>query len=353
MLAQELERAFARKLGRFGMVAAALIAVEAVPGLVIMRNRLRVCRSALFCRFGRNGLVGLAPVEHDRAFGLLGDQVRNRASIVRYRAGKTGQPGAGHPRRCAAEAVAHDADLADRLRVLDRGSDVGQGVFPFQALHDGDRRLDVGLGVAGFVVAPCTVEYRGSDDQETVGCVPVGDCPDMAVDTEDLLHHNKTATRLAGRLAAIGPECVAVGGFKFDHRSHLSSLFPRKCEVYCETQAILIHGPSLCFAETPWRSQVSAPLASRCLCRLTNQEKSKRPAPRPAATSSIIGMQRMNRSLPPTTRIKPSLNDMLASTAIVIEVTACVADRDPISCRRRLERVTASTSVSPEITATT
>src|SRR3990172_9066406 len=118
MLAQELHRSFTGKLGRFGMVAAALVAVETVAGFVIVRHRLWMRRRDFLRRLERDRMVRFSPVEHHRAFRMFADQIRNRTAIIGHRAGKTRDPRGGHPRHRAAVAVTHDADLAPRLPAL-------------------------------------------------------------------------------------------------------------------------------------------------------------------------------------------------------------------------------------------
>src|SRR5438445_12309405 len=83
VLAEEFERALAGELGCRGVVALALIAVEAVIGGIHEDLHLRVrSRELLYAGDGKHR-IALAEVRHERAFGLLVAGVQDAAAVVR------------------------------------------------------------------------------------------------------------------------------------------------------------------------------------------------------------------------------------------------------------------------------
>src|ERR1700716_2207101 len=110
VLAQELERARARELRALGVIRAALIAVEAVAGRVDEGLRARVLRRGLLRGVDRDRLIGLAPVEHDRALRFFAGVAGDAAAVVAHGARQAREARRRHPRDRPAPAVADDAD---------------------------------------------------------------------------------------------------------------------------------------------------------------------------------------------------------------------------------------------------
>src|SRR5215469_13054889 len=120
MLAEEIEAAAERQLRRAGIVAAALVAIEAVPSGIDMERDLGM-RSAHLLHVGhRDALVGLAEVQHDRHARLLVGMRSDRPAIITDSGGDAAQPRRREISERAAPAIADDADLADLRRLVDR-----------------------------------------------------------------------------------------------------------------------------------------------------------------------------------------------------------------------------------------
>ena len=171
--------------------------------------------------FERNRSVDFAPLEHDRALGLFVDQRGDRATVVGHRAGNAGQAARGHPGDHAAPAVADDASLAGGFAVFERCCDFLERVIQIDLLHDLDAGSDIGLGVAGFILALDSVEERRCDRQVAVGGKTVGDAADVLVRAEDLRSHDDQAARLAGGLCDVCVELVSVRCFQLNSLTHV------------------------------------------------------------------------------------------------------------------------------------
>ena len=169
----------------------------------------------------RNRSVDLAPLEHDRALGLFVDQGRDRATVVRHRAGDARQAAGSHPGDYAAPAVANDAGLASGFAVFERCCDFLERVIEIDLLHDLDAGSDVGLRVAGFILALDAVEERRCDREVAVGGKAVGDAADVFVRAEDLRGHDDQAARLAGGLCDVCVKLVSVRCFQLNSLAHV------------------------------------------------------------------------------------------------------------------------------------
>src|SRR5271157_5660177 len=106
VLAHPGDGAFACELRRGGVVAPALVAVEAVLGRVEKHPHLGV-RCGQFLHAGeRDGAVALAEVGAYRTARLLGDRVGHASAVVGDGTGEARYARGAHPTQVAAPAVA-------------------------------------------------------------------------------------------------------------------------------------------------------------------------------------------------------------------------------------------------------
>src|ERR1700758_3179730 len=108
VLAQKVERALPRQRRSSGVVALALVAVEAVLGIVEedVDFRMRLLEAAHACDGDRG--VALPEVSHDGALRLFIDRFDHAAAVVADRAGKAVEPRRRHPGHEATPAIADD-----------------------------------------------------------------------------------------------------------------------------------------------------------------------------------------------------------------------------------------------------
>src|SRR3954463_12190363 len=113
VLAEEGDGALACELGGFGVVGAALVAVEAVAGAAVeVALHLRVFSQQFLGLRRRRALVELAEIAHHRDLRLLILEVRHAAAVVGHRGGEARRSCGRYPRHRAAPAIANDADFA-------------------------------------------------------------------------------------------------------------------------------------------------------------------------------------------------------------------------------------------------
>src|SRR6185312_16781496 len=117
MFLEEFERALERGLGGLGVVAAALVAAEAVPGLVDIERDIGPRCLHLLDVAHRDALILIAEMQHHRYLRLLARVRRHHAAVIAYRCGSAGQPRRGEEGEPAAPAIAHRADLAELLGI--------------------------------------------------------------------------------------------------------------------------------------------------------------------------------------------------------------------------------------------
>src|SRR5262245_38520699 len=118
---EELEAAAQRELRRGRVVAASLVSVEPVIGVVHMDHDSRLRFADLVDVGQRNVRVLRAEMHHHRALGFPVELAGNAAAIVGDRTGDTAEIGRGEPCDQAAEAIADNADLAEAFAIVDRG----------------------------------------------------------------------------------------------------------------------------------------------------------------------------------------------------------------------------------------
>src|SRR5262245_8121770 len=223
VLAEELQGARHRRLRRRRVVAAALVAVEAVVGGIVVDQHVGMGLAQLVHMRHRDVHVLVAEMHHGRHLWLLALGAVDAAAIVgRHRIGP--EPGRRQPGDGAAPAVAGDRDLAGAalLQLLDRRLDVlDRLVEPelghvLAALGDGVGRvaeLDAGLDV---------VEEPRRQRQIAVGRELVGHRPDVMVDPEDLLDDDHAALGRAPGRGQIGADLAGLG-LKTDIFTHEDS----------------------------------------------------------------------------------------------------------------------------------
>src|SRR5215217_1998123 len=211
VLAEELQRARHGLLGGRDVVAAALVAMEAVIGRVIEDLHGGMELAELVHVRHRDVHVLVAEMHLDRHLGCLALGAVDAAAIVgRHRVGL--EPGRRQPGDGAAPAVAGDRHLLDAapLQLLDRRLDVlDRLVAPelghvLAALGDGVGRvaeLDAGLDV---------VEEPRRQREIAVGRELVGHRPDMVVDAEDLLDDHDAALGRALRRGKVGGDLAGL-----------------------------------------------------------------------------------------------------------------------------------------------
>src|SRR5437667_4347934 len=181
VLAQEFQRTLARELGCRGVVALALIAVEAVIGGIHEDLRFRVrSRELLYAGDGKHR-IALAEMRHERAFGLLVAGVEYPVAIVREGTGESGRARGTHPDDEAAPAIADDADAAGGgRRVAGRGDIVQSRTGARPRLELATAR-DVLRRIADIELALVTVEQRRRDRDVAIRCKSVADGADVAI----------------------------------------------------------------------------------------------------------------------------------------------------------------------------
>src|SRR5581483_2714139 len=207
VVVEPCQRAGPGVLGRLRLVAVALVAVEAVPGLGVADDlRLlagrRRRRPQLLDAVDRDALVEVA-VEAEpggpQPGGLLDQRPEAEppfgdAPAVEGDGGAEVSPGGGHQRHRPAHAEADDAGLREGApgagEVAEGGVDVGHHAFGGQLLHVGRDRREVAVAELG--VAAAVEEVRG-DGQPSLGGEVPGDVLDVVVDAERLLDHDDAA----------------------------------------------------------------------------------------------------------------------------------------------------------------
>ena len=106
------------------------------------------------------------------------------------------------PHDRAAEAIADDADLAAFLGDFDRGGCVAQRLLDIDLADDGHAARPRIRIVADIKTLLDVIEHRRRDREIAFGGEPVGDRPDMGVDTKNLLNDDDPAAGLSRRVRA-------------------------------------------------------------------------------------------------------------------------------------------------------
>ena len=104
------------------------------------------------------------------------------------------------------------------LKRLMAYSSIGHVGYALMGLAVGS---DVGLRVAGFILALDAVEERRCDREVAVGGKAVGDAADVFVRAEDLRGHDDQAARLAGGLCDVCVKLVSVRCFQLNSLAHV------------------------------------------------------------------------------------------------------------------------------------
>src|SRR5215204_2357735 len=228
MRGEESHRALARDAGAVGVVARALVAIEALAGGVdVDLDALRVRRPHLLDVGQRNGVVLLAEMHQHRAARRL---LRNRAdaaAVIRHGGGEPGKARRRNPGEKSAPAIADHRGLAGLLDEVPRRRDVGERVLGRGLPLERDAFLDLVLAVAERDPGPDAVEQRRGDGQVAVCRETVGDPPDMAVDAEDLLDHDERALRRPRRPRHIGRRLEPARRAKSHRLAHWMPFFTR------------------------------------------------------------------------------------------------------------------------------
>src|SRR5215207_1021071 len=211
VLAEELQRARHGLFGGRGVVAAALVAMEAVIGRVVEDLHVGMELAELVHVRHRDVHVLVAEMQLGRHLGLLVLEAVDAATVV-TRDSVGLEPGRGQPGDGATPAVAGDRDLlgAAPLQLLDRGLDVLDRLVEAElghvlaALGNGVGRvaeLDAGLDM---------VEEPRRQREIAVGRELVGHRPDVVVDAEDLLDDHHAALGRAFRRGEVGADLTGL-----------------------------------------------------------------------------------------------------------------------------------------------
>src|SRR5438552_4431922 len=226
VLAQERERALPCEPGRLGVVALALIAVEAVLGVVEEELRFRMrCGEMPRARHRDRG-IALAEMRHERALGLLAPSLEDSAAVVRDRAGESGQPGSAHPGDESTPAVYDNADATGGSDGVGRRRDIGQRHLGGGSGLELATARDILRRVTDIEVALIAIEQRRRDGHVTIGREAAADAADVAVDAEDLLGNDQSPAWLAlpRRIGTIRRQPKPVGGGQLHPLAHRSFL---------------------------------------------------------------------------------------------------------------------------------
>src|SRR6266566_4427649 len=121
VLCQPSQRASERLLVGGFVVAAALVAGEAVAGVVDMNFHIRTLLFDDLNIAHRDRMILVAEMQERRNLGLFVDIPRDGAAIVTDRARQTVEIACCEEGDAAAHAIAHDADRAYALDGIDRG----------------------------------------------------------------------------------------------------------------------------------------------------------------------------------------------------------------------------------------
>src|SRR3954469_21476706 len=170
---QEGDGALPRDFRALRVVAAALVAIEAVAGRIdVDLDAARMGGAQLVDVGERYGMVGLAEMRQHRAFRRL---LRNRsdaAAVVDHGRAEAGKPGRRNPGEEAAPAIADDPDLSGPRDCYPGRRNVGERVLGRGLALERDAFLDVVLGIAEREARPDAVEQGRRDRQEPSAAKP-------------------------------------------------------------------------------------------------------------------------------------------------------------------------------------
>src|SRR5271166_3270846 len=206
MLAEKLQRARPGERGARGVVALALVAVEAVAGEVEADRDIRILGGELAHARDRNVLVFLAEVEHRWNARLLVFEPEDPAAVVADRGAQALELRGRQPGDRSAEAIADGADPAAFAGDFDRGGHIAQDLLAIELVDDRDApRPRVGV-VADVEPRLDALEDRGRNGEIIVDGEAVGHRADMGVDAENLLDDDDGAARSPLRVGAPGAD---------------------------------------------------------------------------------------------------------------------------------------------------
>jgi len=209
---QERQRAGTSKCCGFGVVAGAHVAIEPVARVFVPMD--------LDFRMGDVDPVDLfvGDMRVELAEMQLDGGVRGFSGVIADAAGVVADREVGLETSCAepgeetAKAVTDDAGFSAGLlsHVSESGVNILETFRQIEPLVDRHALLGFGAVVGKFDITLDAVEQRGSNGEEAIVGVAVGNRSDVLIDAEDLLDDNEASYRFARGAGQIGVELVAV-----------------------------------------------------------------------------------------------------------------------------------------------
>src|ERR1051325_888279 len=219
-------RAIPRLLVRGLVVAAALVAAEAVAGALVDVDV--AIRPLLLDRVDvghRDRLVLVAEMQLRRHPRLEVDVLGDLAAVVADRRGEPVELAGRQERDRAAHAVSDDADLAGTLDVADRRRDIEQQLAPVDLRNERARMRDLVGRVAAFEIGLDAIEHGGRRRGVADRREAIAHGADVVVHAEDLLDHHQAAFRLSLRFGTISAELESVRSRECDVRTQGATPF--------------------------------------------------------------------------------------------------------------------------------
>jgi hypothetical protein len=194
--------------GAIGVVVAAFVAVESVPGRPEVEASLRMMLAVQRHVLGRDQWIVLTKVEQHRRLQSLVQEGHTAAAVVAHC--RQTQTRVGEERNRATPAESDHGHLALVLQGLGHFAHVVHRALQTQVCRQLAPARDAVVVVAEFDVMLDVIEQGRGHGHETVCGKTLDDAPDVRIHPEDFLHHDQRALGRDGRVGAPAADAAGI-----------------------------------------------------------------------------------------------------------------------------------------------